>query len=435
MLHASLAPAPKAAPGCNRVITANETLRRITRFAGRLGVTRLADLTGLDRIGIPVYASVVPRSDDALSVYNGKGATRADAKAGALMEAIERQTVLNARLPVVMGSYEEIARSSKAVDPAAVCHELRPGYRPDRPIEWVEGRDLLGGDTIFVPAKLAGYMWRHLRKPSPYTHSGSHGLAAGNCLTEAVAHALCEWIERDAWTLAELESHWLPWARTEVAQGIEAARNGWDNLDSYPCLDLTGIPNPAARMLRCFQWAGLEPIVRDITSGLGIPTVLAASAEDNVPGFPQAHFGLGTHPDIRVAVVRALSELAQSRCVDIQGVREDITAAGVHAQGMAVHTRRVASIERRSWIHARSRASRPWNRVQSCWNDDILDDIRLMLARISAAGIPQAAMVDFSFPDEGIYVVRLIIPGLECWAIDRGRVGQRATNFWKSLVA
>ena len=57
--------------------------------AESLGVTRLANITGLDRVGIPVYAAVVPKSDGIISVYNGKGRRPIDAKVGALMEAID----------------------------------------------------------------------------------------------------------------------------------------------------------------------------------------------------------------------------------------------------------------------------------------------------------------------------------------------------------
>ena len=404
------------------------------RFAARCGVTRLADITGLDRIGIPTYSAVVPKSLDYLSVYNGKGALREDAKAGALMEAIERQVTLYARPPVVTGSYPEVSAATAAIDPADVYQQLRAGYTPGDAIEWVEGRDLFSGSSVLVPAKLAGYLWHHLPHRGPFRHATSHGLASGNCLEEAVAHALCEWIERDSWTLAELKSHWLPWARTEAAHGLEAARRGWDDLESYPCLDLTGIGEPVAGLLRRFRNAGLPVVTRDITSDLGIPTVLAAAAEDNVPGFPQAHFGLGSHPDIRTAVARALSELAQSRCVDIQGVREDITAPDDEAS-IAIHTRRVARIDRRSWINAPSATLRSWKEVPTCWNGDILDDIRLMLERLHAAGIRRAAMVDFSLPDEGIYVARVVVPGMESWAVDHGRIGWRATMFWRSCAA
>jgi ribosomal protein S12 methylthiotransferase accessory factor len=176
-------------------------------------------------------------------------------------------------------------------------------------------------------------------------------------------------------------------------------------------------------------------LVRDITSDLRIPSILAAAVEDNVPGFPQAHFGVGAHPDMRTAITRALSELAQSRCVDIQGVREDIAQPDGDAAGIVIHTRRIAHIDRRSWINAPSSANRSWRDVPTCWNADILDDIRLMLERIRSAGVRQAVLVDFSVPDEGIYVVRVVVPGLESWAVDHGRIGWRATKFWKSLAA
>ena len=60
---------------------------------------------------------------------------------------------------------------------------------------------------------------------------------------------------------------------------------------------------------------------------LGIPAIFAAAADEHIPGFPMAHSGLGAHPDVEVALRRALTELAQSRCVDIQGVREDLLPA------------------------------------------------------------------------------------------------------------
>ena len=78
---------------------------------------------------------------------------------------------------------------------------------------------------------------------------------------------------------------------------------------------------------------------------------------------------------------------------------------------------------------------RSWRDVPTCWNLDILDDIRLMLERIRSAGIHQAILVDLSLPGEGVYVARVIVPGLESWAVDHGRIGWRATRFWKSLAA
>ena len=53
-----------------------------------LGISRVTDITRMDRLGLPVFASVRPRGK-ALCVHAGKGLLPADARIGALMEALE----------------------------------------------------------------------------------------------------------------------------------------------------------------------------------------------------------------------------------------------------------------------------------------------------------------------------------------------------------
>ena len=145
--------------GIDRTVPAAETIRMLTGVATSLGVTRLADITGLDRVGIPVYSSVVPMSRDLLSVYNGKGVRRVDAQAGALMEAIERQTALRARLPCIEGSYSELSRERTMLDPRKINQKLADSYSEDAVYSWVDGIDIVSGRSYWVPAKLAGYIW------------------------------------------------------------------------------------------------------------------------------------------------------------------------------------------------------------------------------------------------------------------------------------
>ncbi len=108
---------PKIA-GTQRTLHAEDTLHRVHEAARTLGVTRLADITGLDHVGIPTYNAVVPASADAISVYTGKGLRPVDAKVGALMEAIERQTILIAtswcppNLPGTCGTRSPTPRAS-----------------------------------------------------------------------------------------------------------------------------------------------------------------------------------------------------------------------------------------------------------------------------------------------------------------------------------
>jgi YcaO-like protein with predicted kinase domain len=411
--------------GIPRCVSAEETVVRAGAVAESLGVTRLADITGLDRIGIPVYSAVVPDSNDLLSVYNGKGTRAADAKAGALMEAIERQTALKARLPFVEGTYSELHRSRCVVDPRSLIQELAPDYSEDRVYCWSEGVDIVSGLRCWAPSKLAGFMWHELPHLSPFAWTDTNGLASGNCREEAICHALCELVERDTWTEAELGAHHLPRQRRLFALGPEG-QNGPDDLEMYPCVE----PD-SEEMLERFWQAGLFPVLRDITSSLGVPTFFASVADESIAGYPMAHSGLGTHPNARVALRRALSELAQSRCVDIQAVREDISPPDAVVDSFSLHTRRISAIHRESWYLGRSKRERKLSEVASYEFETIEEDLEFLLERLRSAGLTQVIVMDFTPGCETHSVVRVIVPGMESWALDRGRLGERALRFWK----
>ena len=74
--------------GTHRWIRPEATLKRIAPHLEAMGITRAADVTGLDKINIPVFCSMRPQGK-VLQISNGKGATTEAAEASALMEAIE----------------------------------------------------------------------------------------------------------------------------------------------------------------------------------------------------------------------------------------------------------------------------------------------------------------------------------------------------------
>jgi ribosomal protein S12 methylthiotransferase accessory factor len=424
--------APKISGISERTVSPTETLSRAMTVAARKGVTRLADITGLDRIGIPVFTAVVPKSDDVLSVYNGKGILSADARVGALMESIERQTALNAEIEIVIGSYSRLRQSATpALNPSVFNQGLCNDYSSEKPYEWVYGFDLLARETVLVPGALGGFGLRFAGDGSPFRVYLSNGLASGNCLEEAVCHALCELVERDAWTLADLRSYWLPRARREARMNEPLDGAGQDDYDAYPRIDLHGAGWPIDELVGKFERASLRVVVRDITSDVGVAVVIASAADDWLPGFPQAHSGLGAHPNAEIAVIRALTELAQSRAVDIQGVREDILPAEFVPEEHETHTRRVAKIDHDRWILRDSGRVRRFGHMLSTWHSDIADDIQSILDRLVSVGMERVIVVDLTEPG-GFSVVRVIVPGLESWILDHGRLGPRALRFWKA---
>ncbi|HEX5284233.1 MAG TPA: YcaO-like family protein [Bryocella sp.] len=423
--------------GIERSVPAAQTLSVAITVAESLGVTRTADITGLDRVGIPVYSSIVPDSEDNLSVYNGKGLRPIDAKAGALMEAIERQTALRARVPLIADSFAHLSGTAAGLnfavlDPRSVNYELASDYSEQQIYSWCSGIDIVSNQQCYVPAKLAGYMWFDAPHPSPFVMTDSNGLASGNCREEAICHALCEIIERDCWTLVELGAHLMPRARRAYALGLDQ-KDGPDDLDMFPCVDVDSCES-AHELLLKFHNAGLYPAIRDITSEFGVPTFFAAACDESITGFPMAHCGFGTHPNAEVAVRRALLELAQSRCVDIQAVREDIPPPGASFDRFAPHSRRVNAINPGSWYHGSSKSLRKFRDIPSYPFPTLEEDLEFLLQRFAAVGLNRIIVVDFTPNETGFSVVRVIVPGIENWALDHGRLGPRSLEFWKKYA-
>ncbi len=411
-----------------------ELLLRSEAMAAANGVTRVANITGLDRLGIPVHSAIVPKSGDFVSVYSGRGLTPINSRIGALLEAVERQIALSAKLPIIEECYRKIRAGKVAVvNPRAFTHKLQDDYSEGRPYWWVEGYDLISKEAVLVPAGLACYGPHYLGSRSPYEVNSSNGLALGTCFEEALCHGLCELLERDAWTLADLRSQWIPHARYAAAFGTKVAELGCDDPNAHPRIDLSEAGEPITELIGKFNRAGLHPVVRDVTSDFGIPCVIASVADDSIVNFPQAHSGIGAHPNARIAVIRALTELAQSRAVDIQGVREDLEYAGVPVHPANAKTQRVEKIDSHRWMLQQQGTLRPFGEIASAKNDSAAEDVALILSRLSTNGMETAIVVDLSEPGP-FRVIRVLVPGLEFWSVDRGRLGERALEFWRRHV-
>jgi ribosomal protein S12 methylthiotransferase accessory factor YcaO len=418
--------------GNHRVVPPRETCRRARLVMKHIGVTRLADVTGLDHVGIPVWAAVRPIPDDSsISVQNGKGPTRMQAKAGALMEAIEHYCCERPPHEPEYASYATLRRTANAVDPQSLFLDPEVGYRETLLLEWLRGTNLSADEQVWVPACAVLKPRRHDRGGRVF-HGSTNGLASGNTIEEAVCHGLAEAIERDAWTLAIVRGMLRPRIRllaTAVSAGrafdLSAIQDATPDGCLFPMIELETLPDVALRLTRQFESAGIRVVIRDITSDVEVPTFVAAGWE--TPGLDRIHFhsGLGAHPDARVAVTRALTELAQSRLTIFQGVREDIDSVA----------RRDGVVDRPSqslWLS--NGPLKPFDAVPTFRSHDILQDIRHMSRQIQSAGLQQVIAVDLTRSDLGLPVVKVVVPGLEHWSArhfdpDLVVLGPRARRF------
>jgi YcaO-like protein with predicted kinase domain len=163
-----------------------------------------------------------------------------------------------------------------------------------------------------------------------------------------------------------------------------------------------------------------------------VPTIVASAADACVPGFPMVHGGFGSHPNADVALTRALSELAQSRCVDIQGVREDIKPATMNSTGRHTHTQRARAIDPTAWYLGQSGTRIKMSDVPSYSFSTIKEDLAFLIERFTSNGLNQIIVVEFPTGEAACSVVRVLVPGTEFWSTGQKRLGPRAIAFWRS---
>jgi len=256
-------------------------------------------------------------------------------------------------------------------------------------ILWCEGRDLATGEPVFVPYELVhtDYSWP-LPPGSGCFAATSNGLASGNHYLEAVSHGICELVERDAGTLWRLR-------RPEEQQ----ARS----------VDLKTVDDVACRqVLERFGRAGVAVAVWETTTDVGIASFLCLifqPVDDPARPLPPAA-GAGCHPSRGIALLRALTEAAQTRLVQISGARDDLP------RYMYARHRHEAKLD---MLRAGLGAAKPHSFLDAPdWDSDTLDgDVDWELTQLQTAGLRQVIAVDLIKEFFGLPVVRVIIPRLE----------------------
>jgi ribosomal protein S12 methylthiotransferase accessory factor len=376
--------------GTHRTVGPSQTLDRLLPLLPLVGVTRVAVITGLDVVGVPVVMVCRPNGRS-LSVSQGKGVDLVSAKVSGIMEAFEAWHAEHVLLPLRLATYRELRDVARVVDVDRLPRPSWSRFHPDLSILWIEGWDVIAGERLWLP-----YECVHLdfRAPGPqgsgcFLANGT-GLAAGNHLLEAVSHGLCEAVERDAFALWE-----------ERSTTDRAARR----------VDLETVTDPGCcELLDTFERAGVGVVAWDLTTDVGLPVFCATIVDrrtDALRRLPAATGG-GCHPDRAVALSRALTEAAQSRLTLVAGSRDDCPPALYRrvrdAGAIGSHVTALAAAGPSSFED-----------VANVGGASIDDDVAHELDRLRATGIPQAILVDLTRPDVGVPVVRMVVPGLEGW--------------------
>jgi ribosomal protein S12 methylthiotransferase accessory factor len=401
-----LEPSSKLSRLLPRVVPPEVTESRARACMARIPVTRLSDLAPLDPLRLPAYCAVTPLARD-LTTHLGKGQDAAAARASALMEAIERASAEHCSQPACRTSFARLSRSSPRTRGALVIDPVRfdlpddTGYRRDRTFTWVRATDLVTGRPAWLPLDLA------INPPleGVLRDVDTNGLASGNTWLEAVVHGLCEVIERDA-----------------ASQLLFADLFAGKRRAGSPCarsVDVRTLPPSSAVWLERIERAGLTLSVDVLDNDLGLPVFRCLLLDPTYPA-PEAPAGVcdrrfvgyGADPCAELALLRAIGEAVQARLAVVQGARDSFNRLPPTAAASTPGSTRAPS-------------TIAFGEVPSFESDDLRDDLRFLLARLRGAGFEHALVVDLTRPDLSMAVVRVRVPGLSSFLVNRRRVGWR----------
>jgi len=375
--------------GTHRSQSLDYTLNHALRLAPVMGITRVANVTGLDAVGVPVVMVCRPNSRS-VAVSQGKGIDLVSARASGLMEATELYHAETITLPLRLATYEELRYQHNIIEVDELARASGSHFHPNLRLLWCEGRDLLNGENVFVPYEM---VHTNFTTPLPDGHgcftATSNGLASGNARIEAVSHGVCEVIERDATTLWKCRDE----------ERLDKNRLELTSADDVLCQEV----------LRKLQRAGLSVAVWDITSDIEIAAFacLIVPLDDSTMWHCAVAAGYGCHPAREVALLRALTEAAQARLTVISGLRDDFRA---EAYEQLLNPDVVRAVRNR--ISA-SAPTRRFSDIPTWDSDTFEDDVERELECIRKAGIRRVVVVDLTKPEFGLPVVRVIVPGLE----------------------
>ena len=387
--------------GTHRVIAPRETIEINQDKLKKAGITRIADITDLDRIGLPIYTAIRPTAEEgAISIYGGKGISKDHAKASAMMEGFERYSAERQDSDeTIIATPNEIGRYGDYIDPKSLNlpKDFEKKDISDINLEWSKSKDIISGNEYYIPTNAIFHPYASDSNAESLFKSNTNGLASGNILDEAILHGMLEVIERDAWSIFELTHK--NYAQIDI-----------ESIESELILDI----------INKFESEGIKIKLMDFTADIKIPTI-AASADDTITkDAGLLTLGMGTHLDPEVAILRALTEVAQSRATQINGAREDTVRADFAREAGYERMKRI-----NKYYFKDEEEKICLSDIENKSTSSITKDIEIVKNELTANDIEKILYVDLTRPEIDVSVVRVVIPEMEVYTIDPSRAGYR----------
>lgn len=390
------------------------TLARARAVAQQLGISRVTEITRLDCVGVPVFASIRPNAlPGSLCVNAGKGISVAEARVGAYMEAIEyafaefNLSSLKVRNVKAGDVYEGETRRDSILD---FCPIMGSAIDLDEPMACVEAVDIRNRQKFLVPAELVFLPFPDQLGGNRYFGSTSNGLCSGNSILEATVHGLAEVIERDICSFQSIK-------------------------DESVLVEKRSLPPAIQSINSTLSAAGLQLYVRYLENRFQLPYFMSVVAELKSDDPIYVSAGYGCHPSRDIALTRSVCEALQSRLSFIHGGRDDLTGRYYRFKGWSHQARRSYAGKLLSKV-SEDGGSIPFKMTcdQSKLATDLDSALKLLMTILANNGFRHVLRIVYTPKRFPLQVVRIIVPGLECFNETTTRIGPRLRDYVRDEI-
>lgn len=390
------------------------TLSRARAVVQQLGISRVTEITRLDCVGVPVFASIRPNAlPGSLCVNAGKGISVAEAKVGAYMEAIEyafaEYNLSSLKIKNIRAGdvYEGRTRRDSILD---FCPVMGSTIDLNEPMASVEAVDIATHKKFLVPAELVFLPYPEQLGGNRYFGSTSNGLTSGNSILEATVHGIAEIIERDICSFQSIK-------------------------DNSVLVDNHSFPPAIQKINATLCAAGLQLYVRYLENEFQLPYFMSVVTEWKSDDPIYVSAGYGCHPSREIALTRSVCEALQSRLSFIHGGRDDLTGRYHRFKGWSSKARRSYAGKLVSKV-SEDRTSISYKRIrdQADLASDLDSAFKLLMSILGNNGFRHVLRIVYTPKSFPLQVVRIIVPGLECFNETTTRIGPRLRDYVRDEI-
>lgn len=358
--------------------------------AKKVGLSKLVDITKTDEIQIPVYSAEMEGS----KIHNnyGKGVKNEQAKVSALMEFIERVSSERHQLSEVWGKYSEMVNeySCEIVKSSSLITKYAEYVADSLYMNWSPILNLSKMCLSLIPT--IAVLFPYYKDKTPIFDNNTNGIASGSTFHEAILQGVYEVIERDV-----------------ISIGL--ATGEMKTVEIQTIKDITIL-----NLIEEFQKNEVNVYIKYIENEFDLPCFIAMGVDSNSKIKNKIYGGYGCHSNKSVALIRALTELAQSR-KSLRYTGSDDKIKGTKTEGYENNSED-------DYLHSKDAEVISFIEIADFRFEDLNLEleyiINLLLDRKMEIYVANLTNEEIEVP-----VVRVVIPKLENWYDTRDRIGSR----------